>query len=1116
MSQNHYNLKIKLFNFADTIKIDSLLLVPNSILVRANEITLTENDFYIDYQNSEIIFFRKDFEKVEIQYRVFNYDFNQRYFSKDTSLIVPRFSNFSDKKFKTSSNIDQILTDDGLTKKGEISRGVSVGNNQEPVVNSKLNLQLTGKLTDDLNLDAVISDETRPVQPDGNTAQIQDFNNIFIRVKGEKSNIVAGDFTIDKPKSYFLNYNKQSKGLQFQTNDYEILDKITLKETNSGVAIAKGKYYRQTIKGIEANQGPYKLQGANGETFIIVISGSERIYIDGKLLSRGENKDYTIDYNSAEITFTPNQPITKDSRIVAEFEYSERNYTRFTTFSNNQFSAGNIDFFFNFYSESDAKNQTIDIELTDEMKMLLADVGDSLDLAKMDNIDSVAFDSDLVLYRKVDTVINGEVFSYYEYSKNQQLAHYKLSFAYLGENKGNYIIDENQTNGRIYKWVKPVDGLPQGAYEATTILVSPKKQQMFDFGAKIPISSKSFLDFEIAFSNVDMNLFSEKNDNDNIGKALKLNFTNYFSGSDSSEIFSKFWSNYEYVQNNFTPVELYKNQEFERNWNVDKIFVTDEHITQIGYANIFDNGIFSVDFSSLYHNQEYLGVNTNQTFNISSEKSTISVKNDFLYSSDYLNKTNFSRSNVDFKRKISKMAIGATYNQETNIWKNIRNDSLQQNSFMFHAVSFYVQNADSSKNSYKLEYLRRWDFMPKENLLQQSTFSNDFNLSTGLRKNNFNLNFVVNYRELFIIDTLLSENKPENSLSARINMNFSLFNKALIFNTTASVFGGLEQKLQFVYIEVEPTKGVYMWIDYNDDGVKQIDEFEIANYPDQANYVRVPLQSNQYVKVYGKKLTQSIVFFPQKLFSEETKINKIASKFNNSFAFNAEHKSYDFQLLNFADSNAVRATSFMSNTFNFLASKKISFSYLLQKNKSLILMVNGVETNRLGSNRLIFKYKIRPEIIFTNEFSFGDKQVENGFSINRNYLIKESKNTVGFQYAGDKIDFGLDYIYSDKSNSSNVEKLFINKLKITSSGIYKKSRVSIEVNLIDNNFHGDASSTVAYSMLEGLKPDFNTTWLINVKRNIGKTLQISFLYSGRYSTDNRVINTGSVNLTAYF
>ena len=88
----------------------------------------------------------------------------------------------------------------------------------------------------------------------------------------------------------------------------------------------KGKYATNDFYGREGAQGPYKLIGNNGESYIIILSGTERIFVNGKKLRRGIENDYIIDYNASEITFTNKFFITENTRIHVEFEYNNTLY----------------------------------------------------------------------------------------------------------------------------------------------------------------------------------------------------------------------------------------------------------------------------------------------------------------------------------------------------------------------------------------------------------------------------------------------------------------------------------------------------------------------------------------------------------------------------------------------------------------------------------------------------------------------------------------------------------------------------------------------------------------------------------------------------------------------
>jgi hypothetical protein len=277
-----------------------------------------------------------------------------------------------------------------------MSRGVSFGNNQDLGVNSSLNLELTGNIAPNLKVIASVSDANLPIQPDGNTNKLQEFDQVFIQVYNDNLKVVAGDFWLSKPTGYFLTYKKRAQGL---TGEYSWLTpKGNKLQTQISGALSKGKFNRQIIQGIEANQGPYRLVGSENEPFILILAGTERVYIDGKLLVRGQEFDYVIDYNSSELTFTSRNQITKDTRIVVEFQYSDQNYARSLVQNSTSFKSKKLDFWLNIYSEQDAKNQSLQQTLSPSQKFYLGQIGDDLIQAQINSINSVGFIENQILY----------------------------------------------------------------------------------------------------------------------------------------------------------------------------------------------------------------------------------------------------------------------------------------------------------------------------------------------------------------------------------------------------------------------------------------------------------------------------------------------------------------------------------------------------------------------------------------------------------------------------------------------------------------------------------------------------------------------------------------------
>src|SRR5690606_13686646 len=98
---------------------------------------------------------------------------------------------------------------------GILGSGIGIGNNQDLVLNRNLNLRLSGNLRNDVELIAAINDENNPIQPEGNTQQIQDFDKVFVSITKDSNTLTVGDFLMQtRPSEYFLKYYKKSRGVQ--------------------------------------------------------------------------------------------------------------------------------------------------------------------------------------------------------------------------------------------------------------------------------------------------------------------------------------------------------------------------------------------------------------------------------------------------------------------------------------------------------------------------------------------------------------------------------------------------------------------------------------------------------------------------------------------------------------------------------------------------------------------------------------------------------------------------------------------------------------------------------------------------------------------------------------
>jgi hypothetical protein len=1142
-AQHAQSLHKKLYKIIpDTLILDTMSLVPGTVQF----ISWPQDSSAgpeVNYKLHAIIF-KKRPDSIYVSYKSFPFNFEKKYFHRDQSMLYKDLSrphNPFTITYTNSAKQDYLFQNDGLSKNGNISRGISFGNTQDVVVNSNLNLQVSGKLTPEIDMVMAATDNNIPFQADGTTAQLQEFDKVFIQLNNYNTKMIVGDYQLSKPQnSYFMNYYKRAQGIYLENAWVDSSDKKPLLfKTSIAGAVSRGKFSRQVFFGTENNQGPYRMKGADNEPFIIILSGTEKVYIDGKLLQRGQENDYIIDYNTAELTFTAKQIITKDKRIVAEFQYAERNYARSLFSFGEEVSSKKVKAYINYYSEQDNKARPLQQTLTQDQKNILINVGDSLEKAVYNGAELAEYNNSDVFYRKTDSLVNSLIYlEVYVHTTLKDSAKYRLKFSLLGSGKGNYVQVSSTANGKVFKWVAPVNGVLQGSYEPVIPLVTPKQRQMVTGGVVFSITPQSTLGIEGVYTNNDVNTFSHADKgNDEAGGVKVTSRNEKVLKIDSAGRKTKLITGgtYEFIQKQFTQIERFRSVEFERDWNrsvASQSIINDQSIANVEVGIMKDGGKFLNYNANLFNEgTTYEGLKHNLSgrffrkgFNSAYNGAYLTTKDD-----QNLQNTEFYRHNSLLSQKMGKIKLGYSDVFEQNLFRDQTDNRLKARAYQFWEWEGSVSNADSAKNKLKLFYKERRDMLNYGNKLKDSTYAQNYGLQSSIYsiKNN-PITLLVTYRQLFLKNVVGTSLKPDNTLLSRLEYNprwYKGFVTAGIFYETGY---GQENKKEFYYIEVAPGQGQYAWIDYNGNNVKELNEFETAQFSDQARYIRIYTPTNTYVKVLQNVLSLSFNIRPASLIKNNRSFSaRLAKIWVLQTAIRLDNKTADNKDLNnynptkrAADSVLIaNARNLRQSIFFNQSSAVFGADYTFTDNQSRQLLVNGIEDRELYSHEVRWRLNVLKSWAINSNSLYSRKGNRSQFFSTRNYSIEtyEQEGKLIFQPNTFFRISGI-YKYGEKRNRiEGFQKALINTyaMEMKYNQTEKGSFIG-RFDFIDIIYNDNTNSPVAYEMLNALSKGQNFTWEISYQRNLSSYIQISINYNGRKTPGTAPVHIGGAQVRAFF
>lgn len=1063
-------------------------------------------------------------DSIEVCFKVLPAVFSKKYlvdstrYYDSTALFTGTDSTLQPKGYADKR---QELFDMGeLNRSGQISRGISTGNTQNLSVNSSLNLNLEGKLSDDLNIRASITDQDIPFQPEGNTQQLQDFDKVYIQLYNDKFSVIGGDVVLENGNTRFLKYRKNVLG---GTVDYFTKSS----QTSVGASSAKGQFASELISIEEGVYGPYKIPPPENLGFVIIIANSEKVYLDGKPLVRGYDNDYIIDYNQAEIEFTSNVLLTAYSRIRVDYEYAVRSYARSVITASHNQEIGNLKLGVNFYQEKDNKNKSLFRSLSDNDKQILSDAGDSLQQAVIPGERLTEFDENKILYYKKDSLVSGIVENIFVHTNSTMSELYTIQFTDIGEGKGNYHISEYVAQGRIYEWV----GDGNGNYVPFVLLTAPNKKQMVAITGEANLGTYASLYFESAFSQLDKNLYSELHTNDNNGQAVIIGASlKKLPLSNSSYTLS---SNIEteYLSRNFNVIDRFRRVEFDRDWGIptkgNSLGAQDVNISAgIGLEK---NGLNFLNYTTNYRTKE--NTITGFQHKIGGAKSAGALQfkaNAFFMDGNMttsLSKWRKFNGEVYLKGKLQP---GYRYIIEQNTTTDNLSDSIISSKNYFDEHQVFLRGIMSAKTQFELLYSKRLDKLPKNGELKEATEAETITAKLKTQINsNHSLHITANYRNL---GNSLQVTPDVQSISGRVDWVGDIIPKSIRNELSYNIANSRVPKREYVFIEVPTGEGTHTWRDENEDGIKDLDEFyEAFNY-DEKRFIKLYVPSNDFVDAFENRFNYRLSLRFPISWNKESGFKKLASRFSNTTSWTTQYSTTEdnlgarlvpfiakldtSQLLSARES--FRSTLFVNKNSPLFG---VNVGYLARSRK--VLYANGFEGRKDIEYSTTVRWNVKRKFQIELKGLKADRYSNSDYLKGRNYTIATTNIRPSLAWQPKptlRVTTSYTYGLSEQANDEVLSDYSLlnelsSELRLGTASKYVFNTIIKYTNI---EFKGDERSPVGYELLKGLRPGNNFSVVLSLQQRLVNGLQIQLFYEGRKPEGVELIHSMRAGISALF
>jgi hypothetical protein len=908
---------------------------------------------------------------VHITYRFFPFRFQESYQRRILTLASDSLSRAD--SIRVARPVSSFSMDDvfgpNLRKSGSIFRGFTVGSNRDLSLTSGLRLEMAGHIMSDIEITAALTDENTPIQPEGTTQTLQEFDKVFVEIRSTDLAATLGDFTLDFSGTEFARLSRKLQGAK-GTAAYRF-GGVHGDALVSG-AITRGKFVTKQLTGLEGVQGPYLLSGKSNERNIIVIAGTERVYIDGEEQTRGETNDYTIDYSTGEITFMPRRLITSASRITVDFEYTDRQFSRslFAAQNSTMLLGNALKLSASYVREADDPDAPIDFVFSDSARAAIADAGNDPSKAILSGATPVDSNG---TYVQIDTVVAGGAHvQFFRYAPGDPTARYNVTFTFVGAGRGDY----NRLRAGLFVW----NGVGGGAYLPIRQLPLPQLHEIVDLTLEANPAADVRIAGEYAFSSLDANRLSSIGDQDNGGHAL--NFTAAYEpkemrigGTNLGGM--RLQVKERLVQSQFVPIDRADDIEFTRKWGVDSLVKADEEIQELSLAYLPVHGV-SVRG----------GYGRNRRGALQDAKRReggLSVQGEGLPTAEFSieeivstdaptdTRSEWTRRKGGLEYSFLNLTPGLRYESERRDIGSQVTTVAKNGGLKFDSYAGYLRFKPPGPFSMQAELGWRTDDLFKDSAIvrESQSFTQSYGarldewhalsstLDLTLRKKTYSQMFRISGRQ--DIQTVLVRNRTR----------YAPFNRGMEADIYYEVTTEQASRLERVYVKVTPGTGTYRYLgDLNGNGLADESEFVLARF--DGDFVAVTLPTDALTPIIDLKTSLRLRIVPSRFVDGTSALGRILASLSSETYLRVEEKSTErdlasIYLLRFSnfqqDATTIAGSTLLTqDILLFEGSPLFSGRFRYSQRQGLTNLSGGIEHAYVRERSIRLRWQLVPEI----------------------------------------------------------------------------------------------------------------------------------------------------------